>query len=69
MHISLELRTRMKDELAQGTLEYVIVLGAVVVACGAALTSATHLILPQVLPLVCPAIDPMGPAACLIFGS
>jgi hypothetical protein len=69
IQILTELATRIECELAQGTLEYVLVLGVVAVALVAALMAGTQMILPQILPLVCPAVDPMGPPSCMTFNS
>jgi hypothetical protein len=47
----------LADERAQDTFEYLLVVGAVVVAMAAALIAGFALLLPEVVGLVCPAVD------------
>jgi len=48
---------RLHEERAQNTFEYLMVVGAVVVAMVAALIVGIELLLPQVAGLVCPSVD------------
>jgi hypothetical protein len=48
---------RPREERAQNTFEYLLVIGAVVVAMVAALVVGFELLLPQVAGLVCPSVD------------
>jgi hypothetical protein len=48
---------RLREERAQNTFEYLMVVGAVVVAMVAALILGFELLLPQVAGLVCPSVD------------
>ena len=47
----------LREERAQNTFEYLLVIGAVVVAMVAALILGFELLLPQVAGLVCPSVD------------
>lgn len=47
----------LADERAQDTFEYLLVVGAIVVAMAAALIAGLALLLPEVVGLVCPAVD------------
>jgi hypothetical protein len=47
----------LADERAQDAFEYLLVVGAVVVAMAAALIAGFALLLPEVVGLVCPAVD------------
>ena len=46
-----------RDQRAQNTFEYLLVIGAVVVAMVAAMIAGFELLLPQVAGLVCPSVD------------
>ncbi len=47
----------LADRRAQDTFEYLLVIGAVVVAMAAALIAGFTLLLPEIVGVVCPAID------------
>jgi len=47
----------LRGERAQNTFEYMLVVGAVVVAMVAAMIAGFELLLPEVAGLVCPSVD------------
>jgi hypothetical protein len=51
------LSALLRGERAQNTFEYLLVVGAVVVAAVAAMIAGFELLLPQVAGLVCPSVD------------
>ena len=51
----------LRGERAQNTFEYLMVVGAVVVAVVAAMIVGFELLLPQVAGLVCPSVDTADP--------
>ena len=51
----------LRGERAQNTFEYLMVVGAVVVAVVAAMIVGFELLLPQVAGLVCPSVDTANP--------
>jgi hypothetical protein len=55
--IGWPILAHLHEERAQNTFEYLLVVGAVVVAMVAALILGFELLLPQVAGLVCPSVD------------
>ena len=57
-----------QEELSQNTIEYILVLGVFVTALAAAFIAGRDLVLPQILDMVCPTVDPVnldGNCLCL----
>jgi hypothetical protein len=55
----MRLTRLSRDESGQGTLEYILVLGAFTVALAAALLVGAQFIVPGVLRAVCTTVDPV----------
>jgi hypothetical protein len=59
------MRKLFQDDSGQNTFEYMLLIGGFALLFAAALMTAFLIIIPRLLELACPTIDPLGSGNCL----